>query len=160
MRKTIIYITSIILLAIITFSCTSECYVAKESKIQISFLDSITYKKKNITELTVQGVSNDSILYSNVSVNLISLPLHNNQNETSYKFILPTRVAESTVPDTIILQINQTPKPQLISKECGCVMFHTINDVKLLNNTYNFKLDITNSNITNDDKDSHIKILH
>ena len=43
-------------------------------------------------------------------------------------------------------------------------MFHVINDIKLINNTYNFKLDITNSHVTNDktynDKETQVKILH
>ena len=147
-------------MVILTFSCTSECYVAKDSYVKISFLDSTTIKKKNITGLTVQGVLNDSILYKNSSVNLISLPLHISNNKTNYKFILPSRIEGSTAPDTILLHIDHTPKPQLISEECGCAMYHTINDITLINNTYNFRLDITNTNVTNDDKEAHIKILH
>ena len=166
MKKSIIYITSIIFLAVTSFSCTSECYVSKDSNLSISFIDSITFKTKNISELTVQGVANDSILYNNKTVNLISLPLHYNDNVTEYKLILPSRTKDSTTVDsittydTIILHVEHTPQPQLISEECGCTMFQIINDATLINNTYNFKLDITNSNVTNDDKETHIKILH
>ena len=75
---------------------------------------------------------------------------------------MPTRVEGKTTPDTVLLHINHTPMPQLISEECGCAMFHIVNEANLLNNTYNFKLDIVNPNITNinNDKETPIKILH
>lgn len=164
MKKALVYIISIVALATISFSCTSECYVSKESKLGISFLDSTTYKAKNISELTVQGVLNDSILYNNTTVSAIYLPLRSNQTATNYNLILPTRVEGKTTPDTIILHIDHQPTPQLVNEKCGCSMFHVINDIKLINNTYNFKLDITNSHVTNDktynDKETQVKILH
>jgi hypothetical protein len=162
MRKALVYIISIVTLATISFSCTSECYVSKESKLGISFLDSLTFKAKNISGLTVLGVLNDSILYNNTTSSVIYLPLRSNQTATNYRFILPTRIEGKNTPDTILLHINHTPKPQLISEECGCSMFHLLNDAKLLNNTYNFKLDIVDTNITNinNDKETQIKILH
>lgn len=162
MKKALVYIISIVTLAAISFSCTSECYVSKESKLGISFLDSVSYKAKNITGLTVIGVGSDSVLYNNASLSAIYLPLHSNQANTNYKFILPTRVEGKTTPDTVLLHINHTPMPQLISEECGCAMFHIVNEANLLNNTYNFKLDIVNPNITNinNDKETPIKILH
>ena len=164
MKKALVYIISIVTLATISFSCTSECYVSKESKLGISFLDSVSYKAKNITGLTVIGVGSDSVLYNNASLSAIYLPLHSNQANTNYKFILPTRVEGKTTPDTIVLHIDHQPTPQLVNEECGCSMFHVINDIKLINNTYNFKLDITNSHVTNDktynDKETQVKILH
>ena len=102
---------------------------------------------------------NDSILYNNATVSSISLPLHSNHTQTVFRLILPGRVDEN-IPDTILLSVDHTPKPQLVSEECGCVMFHTINEAKLLNNTYNFKLQITNPNVVNDGENSNIKILH
>lgn len=162
MRKALVYIISIVTLATISFSCTSECYVSKESKLGISFLDSLTFKAKNISDLTVLGVLNDSILYNNTTSSVIYLPLRSNQTATNYRFILPTRIEGKGTPDTILLRIDHLPKPQLISEECGCTMFHMINDVQLINNTYNFKLDIVNTNVTNinNDKETQIKILH
>ena len=160
MKKALIYIGSIAFLALAMLSCTAECYVAKESKLGISFLDSISYKKKNISSLTVLGLDNDSVLYYNANVSAIYLPLHINNNNTKYRVILPTRVAEKTTPDTILLNIDHTPMPQLISEECGCAMFHSLQNVALENNTYNSKLDITNPNVINDDKETNIKILH
>ena len=162
MKKALVYIISIIAIATISFSCTSECYVSKDSKLGISFIDSVSYKTKNISGLTVIGVGSDSILYNNTTLSAIYLPLHSNSTNTNYKFILPTKVEGKTTPDTIFLHIDHTPKPQLISEECGCTMFHVINDAKIINNTYNFKLDIVNSNITNinNDKETPIKILH
>ncbi len=164
MKKIFFYIISLILLGITTFSCTSECFVSKESKLGISFLDSTTYKAKNIARITIQGVNNDSILYNDTTVSAVYLPLHSNQTATNYKLILPTKVEGKTTPDTILMEINHIPTPQLISEECGCTMFHQLNDVKLINNTYNFRVDITNTNITNietnNDKETHIKILH
>lgn len=166
MKKIIVYIISIITLGLL-ISCGSECYVQQMSSLSISFLDSTTYKAKNISGLTVIGLNNDSILYNNRTLSSVQLPLHFNETHTVFRFILPTRVEGNTVPDTILLKIDHTPKPQLVSKECGCVMFHTLHDAKLINNTYNFKLQITNTNVVNDGqttstdkKISNIKILH
>jgi hypothetical protein len=163
MKKILVYITSIFI-AITAVSCTSECYVSKESRLGISFLDSTTFKAKNISGLTVKGAFNDSILYNNATVSAIYLPLRSNQTATNYNLILPTRVEGKTTPDTIILHIEHLPTPQLVNEECGCTMFHTINDIKLINNTYKFKLDIINSHVTNDktynDKETQVKILH
>ena len=159
MKKTFVYIISIFV-AIIAFSCTSDCFVSRESKLGISFLDSTKYKAKNITSLTVFGVGSDSILYKNASVSAIYLPLKSNSNVTDYNIVLPTRVAGKETPDTIILHIEHTPMPQLLSEECGCTMYHSINNATLENNTYNFKLDITNPNVINDDSETNIKILH
>jgi hypothetical protein len=163
MKKILVYITSIFI-AITAISCTSECYVSKESRLGISFLDSTTFKAKNISGLTVKGAFNDSILYNNATVSAIYLPLRSNQTATNYNLILPTRVEGKTTPDTIILHIEHLPTPQLVNEECGCTMFHTINDIKLINNTYKFKLDIINSHVTNDktynDKETQVKILH
>lgn len=162
MKKTLFYIVTIVFLGTITFSCTSECYVSKEGKLGISFLDSLTYKPKNIKGLTVVGVGSDSILHKNASLSAIYLPLHSNNNVTDYRLILPTRVEGKSTPDTIILHVEHTPTPQLISEECGCAMYHHINDITLENNTYNFKLDIVNTNVTNNnnDKETPVKILH
>ncbi len=165
MKKILVYITSIFI-AITAISCTSECYVSKESRLGISFLDSTTYKEKNIVGITVIGVDNDSILYNNATISAIYLPLHSNKTETSYNLILPTIVVGKSTQDTVLLHIEHLPMPQLISKECGCAMFHQINNVTLENNTYNFKMQVTNPNVVNDDnekdikKDTNIKILH
>jgi hypothetical protein len=161
MKKILIYITSIFI-AVISFSCTSDCFVTKEGKLGISFLDSLSFKAKNIKGLTVVGVGSDSILYNNTSTSAIYLPLHSNNNVTDYRLILPTRVEGKTTPDTIILHVEHTPTPQLISEECGCAMFHHINNITLENNTYNFKMDIVNTNVTNNnnDKETPVKILH
>lgn len=166
MRKTLIYFISIIFFGAICFSCTSECYVSKEAKLGISFLDSIAYKPKNINNLTVMGVENDSILYKG-NVSAIYLPLRSNDTNTNYRLILPTKTEGKETPDTIFLHIDHTPKPQLISEECGCAMFHELHDAKLVNNTYNFKIQVTNQNVqisdltvSKDDKETNIKILH
>ena len=159
MRKTFVYIISIFV-AIIAFSCTSDCFVTRESKLGISFLDSTTYKAKNLTSLTVFGVGSDSILYKSTSASAIYLPLKSNSNITDYNIVLPTRAEGKGTPDTIILHIEHTPKPQLISEECGCTMYHIINSATLENNTYNFKVDITTPNVINDDTETNIKILH
>lgn len=169
MRKTLIYIISFFV-AIVTFSCTSDCFVTREARLGISFLDSTTYKAKNITSLTVFGVGSDSILYKNTSASAIYLPLKSNSNVTDYNIVLPTRVEGKDTPDTIILHVEHTPMPQLLSEECGCTMYHIINDVNLVNNTYNFKLTIASRDVINEnsttsssnknDNTTQVKILH
>lgn len=167
MRKTLIYFISIIFFGAICFSCTSECYVSTEATLGISFLDSTTYKAKKISNLKVMGVLNDSILYNNATVSAIYLPLRSNDTNTNYRLILPTKTEGKETPDTIFLHIDHTPKPQLISEECGCAMYHELHDAKLVNNTYNFKIQVTNQNVqisdltvSKDDKETNIKILH
>jgi hypothetical protein len=165
MKKILVYIVSVFV-AVTAIGCTSDCYVSRESKLGISLIDSTTYKAKTLKGLTVIGVGSDSILYNNANVSAIYIPLHINNNITDYKLILPTIVEGKATPDTILLHIEHTPMPQLISEECGCAMFHRINNVTLENNTYNFKMQVTNPNVVNDDnetdinKDTNIKILH
>lgn len=159
MKKIFSYIISLTFLAIALSACRSECYVQQIATLKIGFLDSVSYKAKNISGLTVIGLLNDSILYNNTTKSSIELPLHSNQTQTVYRLILPARV-NTGAKDTILLNVDHTPKPQLVSLECGCVMFHTINDAKLINNTYNFKMQLTNPNVVNDGEDSNIKILH
>lgn len=159
MKKIFSYIISFTFLAIALSACRSECYVQQIATLKIGFLDSVSYKAKNISGLTVIGLLNDSILYNNTTKSSIELPLHSNQTQTVYRLILPARV-NTGAKDTILLNVDHTPNPQLVSPECGCVMFHTINDAKLINNTYNFKMQLTNPNVVNDGEDSNIKILH
>ena len=159
MKKIFSYIISLTFLVIALSACRSECYVKQIATLKIGFLDSVSYKAKNISGLTVIGLLNDSILYNNTTKSSIELPLHSNQTQTVYRLILPARV-NTGAKDTILLNVDHTPKPQLVSPECGCVMFHTINDAKLINNTYNFKMQLTNPNVVNDGENSNIKILH
>ena len=159
MKKIFSYIISLTFLVIALSACRSECYVQQIATLKIGFLDSVSYKAKNISGLTVIGLLNDSILYNNTTKSSIELPLHSNQTQTVYRLILPARV-NTGAKDTILLNVDHTPKPQLVSPECGCVMFHTINDAKLINNTYNFKMQLTNPNVVNDGENSNIKILH
>lgn len=159
MKKILSYIISIAAIGLIFSACTSECYVQQRALVNISFIDSLTFKEKDINGLTVCGLLNDSILYNNAKVKSIDLPLHFNETRSVFKLILPNQ-ADNTIKDTILLNIDHTPKPQLVSQECGCVMFHTLNDVSLHKNTYNFSISINDPNVVNDGQRANIKIFH
>ncbi len=70
-------------------------------------------------KLTIQGIDSDSILYDDASLSKFNLPLHTQRDTTS--FLLQR---DSIGADTLtIFHRNET---EFISLECGCFVYHTI----------------------------------
>ena len=77
MKKALVYIISIIAIATISFSCTSECYVSKDSKLGISFIDSVSpYTEVINFEYNEENVFSEDLFYDGFHLDVYSgLPL-------------------------------------------------------------------------------------
>ncbi|MBQ1752078.1 MAG: hypothetical protein II455_06055 [Paludibacteraceae bacterium] len=138
-------------------SCTSECYQSKRSLLGVTFLDSLTMKPLTVQRLTVKGVGSDSILYNNVNVNTVFLPMHLTADLTEYEFtILPP--TEDQVVISFILSVKHNVRPFFVSKECGCVASYEIRDMSYTPNVFIKKAEIYNPSVLNVEGDVHIKI--
>lgn len=72
--------------------------------------------------ITVQGVDNDSVLYNNTyTVSQLLLPLRNDTNITTYSLVW------HDTEDKVYIKHDNTQR--FISMACGCVIYHTIDDV-------------------------------
>lgn len=145
--------------SVILTSCISECYESRRSLLGVAFLDSITLKPLTVQRLTVKGVGSDSVLYNNVSVNSVYLPLHLTQNITEYEFVLKPETEEE-VTVSFILTVNCNVRPFFVSKECGCVASYYIKGMAYTPNTFVKKAEIYKAEILNLEGDVHIKIYN
>ncbi|MBQ6766600.1 MAG: hypothetical protein IJP50_06310 [Paludibacteraceae bacterium] len=144
---------------VVLASCTSECYESRRSLLGVAFLDSISLKPLTVQRLTVKGVGSDSILYNNVNVNSVFLPLHITQEKTEYEFVIkPATEEEVTV--SFVLTVNCNVRPFFVNKECGCVASYYIKDMSYTSNTFVKKAEIYKAEILNLEGDVHIKIYN
>lgn len=141
-------------LAIITFgvSCqpNDQCY--KENIVEMS----VTFKDKNkaavtLDSVTIQGVGSDSVLYANQkSVRTVSLPLQKTQNSTQYVF------CSGNLVDT--LTIEHTNTENFISLECGCFVYHTLQNIYSTGSWID-SVAIINPEITTANAQEHIQLF-
>ncbi len=152
-----IAVVVVVLAGAVLASCTSECYQSKRSLLGVTFLDSLTMKPLTVQRLTVKGVGSDSILYNNVNVNTVFLPMHLTADLTEYEFtILPP--TEDQVVISFILSVKHNVRPFFVSKECGCVASYEIRDMSYTPNVFIKKAEIYNPSVLNVEGDVHIKI--
>ncbi|HPG55919.1 MAG TPA: DUF6452 family protein [Candidatus Enterocola sp.] len=156
--KTIYCIFSAIIIAVCMASCSGDCYVPTKARMGVAFMDSTTLKPYTINGLTVQGVGSDSILYNKVNTSVIYLPLHDNAEQTDFKITIASTV-EGEQDKEYIMHIDHTPRPQLISPECGCVMFQTVISADVSPVMSDYTIEIYNAEVKNIENDIHLKIF-
>lgn len=93
-----------------TFSSTTESYVAS------AMSDS----------MTVYGLDNDSLIANRSYRSSVNLPLRVLDNRSVYVV-----QRGSSTPDTVI--INHQNENTFLSLECGCVVYHTVDNVMTTN---------------------------
>lgn len=148
---------SAVVVCVALTSCTTDCYESKRTLLGVAFIDSLSLKPITIQRLTVKGAGSDSVLYNNVSVSTIYLPMHITQELTEYEFaIAPETEEEEMVFFT--LSVNHTTRPFFVSKECGCIASHEVFEVCYTPNKLVKSIDIYNSSVLNVENDIHIKI--
>lgn len=153
-----IVVPFILLLTAFLFACTNNCYLPKRALLGVSFVDSTALKPKDIENVTVKGVGNDSILYDGVSkLNVIYLPLKQNETSTSFEISFKATPNESVLRQ-YILTVSHNSFPQLISEECGCVMFHTVDSAWWDGGLEMPRIEVFNPNVINVENDVHLKI--
>ena len=125
MRKLFSGILIIILpcLILLMASCTpGSCFEETESYLKASFYSYETRKLTVPDSLSLNGLNNDSIIYSkSAKVQPALIPLNASQDNCIFVIII------NGVIDTI--QFRYTSYPHLISKECGYTFYHHLDTV-------------------------------
>jgi hypothetical protein len=125
MRKIFPGILIIILpcLILLMASCTpGSCFEETESYLKASFYSYETRKLTVPDSLSLNGLNNDSIIYSkSAKVQPALIPLNSSQDNCIFVIII------NGVTDTI--QFRYTSYPHLISKECGYTFYHNLDTV-------------------------------
>ncbi|MEE1183172.1 MAG: DUF6452 family protein [Paludibacteraceae bacterium] len=155
MKKLIGFIAAAFLIALM--ACTNNCYVPTRALLGVAFMDSAQLKPVTVKQLTIKGEGNDSILYNASSEQSVFLPLHQNQTVTRFDMSF-LRHKEDTVPTAYTLEVKHQPYPQLISEECGCVMFHSIDTATCYNAQESLRVEIYSTNVINVEGDVQLKI--
>ncbi len=154
MKRLLIVWIPTLLLAV---SCGNNCYVSQRAQAGVAFMDSTGLKPQTVYQVTVKGVDNDSILYDAVaSLSVIALPLKNSEESTQFEVSFQT-TSEGAKQD-YLLTIQHTNFPQLISPECGCVMFHSITDAQFVGESDAPSVVIYNPQVMNVEDEVHLKI--
>lgn len=155
MRKLIGILSVVTLFALM--ACNNNCYVPTRALLGVAFVDSVKLTPLTVQQVTVKGEGNDSILYNATSQQTVFLPLHQNQSVTRFEVSF-LRSNTDTIVTPYILEVNHTPFPQLISPECGCVMFHSIESAQLFNATDTLDVEVYSTNVINVESDVHLKV--
>jgi hypothetical protein len=126
------------------FSCAlGSCFEETESYLKATFY--VIEPNEAISapdSLTMQGINNDSILYSkSVKITHALIPL--NSSAESCKFIIKTK----GITDTI--QFRYSTYPHLISKECGYTYYHHLDTIPGFTKHAIKNITVTNTTITN-----------
>lgn len=158
MRKHFTYIS--VIACIVLSGCVSDCYVAQKALMGMVFYNKADKSERVFPLLVVKGVGSDSLLYNGASSSRLFLPLKANADTTrfecSYTDVIDS-VTSYTYPFTIT--VTHTPMPQLISEECGCVMFQTLNEVSFQGDvSATWETVIYNPEVTNVEEDIHVQI--
>lgn len=124
------------------------------------FYNKTDNSEHQFTLLNVKGVGSDSLLYNGATASKIYLPLKANDDTTSFECSYTVVVDEATSYSyPLNIKVAHTPMPQLISEECGCVMFQTVNNVWFEGEvSANWEVVIYNPNVTNVENDIHVQI--
>ncbi len=148
------------LFCLLLVGCESDCFVAQKALLGVIFYDEDDLSQHTFTYLTVKGVGTDSLLYDSVSTSTIYLPLKPNDDNTSFECTYSVAITDSTYEDfPFVINVSHTPQPQLISEECGCVMFQIINEFTLEGDAAaDWRVEYYNTEITNVESDIHVQV--
>ena len=111
--------------------------------------DSLTVKALKKDSITGKVIYLDSILYNNLKVNKLNLPLHKFENESMYE------ITFNTIKDTLTIVHENTD--DYLSLECGCIKIHSI-DTAFITKHFADSIQIINHKVNNV-KAENIKIF-
>ena len=145
----------ILLLLLITLSlvsCAEEgCQESRIVKVNARFFDKASNEPMALT-LTLKGVDNDSLLLNSASkVSMFELFLKQDTSVTAYVLSFP---ADDVDNDTLF--IRHTNKDKVISMDCGCATFSTIDAVYYTKHTIDSLVLINKAIGTSDEENIRI----
>lgn len=135
------------LLSLVAVSCTEgSCFEETESYLKATFYNNETKKALAPDSISLNGLGQDSIIYSRTTgVKVALFPL--NSSAESSKFI----ISINGIIDTI--EFLYTSYPHLISKECGYTYYHHLDSISTtghnIDDIYIANRTITNLNVEN-----------
>jgi len=149
-RLPILLVCLTILIGIVGCQPDNQCHKENIVEAQISFRNK-ALTKVSLDSVTIQGVGSDSVIYNNKkSLNHIALPLHKTQEVTQFVFSSGTRI------DTLTLEHTNTEN--FISLECGCFVYHTLQNAYSCG-TWIDSVAIINTEITTFNAEDHIQLF-
>ena len=141
----------------VLMACNNNCYVPTRALLGVAFVDSAKLAPLTVQQITIKGEGNDSLLYNASSQQTVFLPLHDSQSVTRFEVSFLRHKEDESVTN-YVLEVMHTPFPQLISSECGCVMFHSIESAQLYNATDTLEVEVYSKNVINVESDVHLKV--
>ena len=141
----------LLLLSILLYSCVEkECLASKEVLVGVAFVQDATGELFTLDSISVQAQGLEGVLYDNEkNVSTIYLPLKAVDNATTYTLLL------NDTPTVFTIQHQNTP--QLLSMECGSVVFHYIDTASLVGES-SISVDIIHPNVENKKNEIHLRI--
>ncbi len=156
MNRIVVFCIALVMLGVC--ACSNNCYVPTRALLGVSFLNAETLQPQDVTDLVVKGVGSDSVLYDMpTAINVIYLPLKPDGSSTSFDISFKSTQNEEQAGQYQLTVLHES-YPQLISPECGCVMFHTIQGAQCSNESQTLQLEVYNPHVMNVENDVHLKI--
>jgi len=143
----------VVLLACMLAACHELCYDNTSIKVGVAVVDSLSQQHK-LQVFSVCGEGSDSVLYQNTALDMFYLPLRKDTTQCAFLF---TVGADSLTRQTYRMQINYQNYPQLISPECGCEIFHTLQSASFEADQA-YPVSIINSQVQNTANEIHLQI--
>lgn len=145
-----------VVLAVALTSCREGCYQPSRSLLGVAFVDSNSRKPVTVQGVSVQGVGVDSIIYNNVNVNAVYLPLHLEKDTTLYQFSFRYE-NDMVIKDT--LMVVHKLNAQFVSPACGCVPTFEIKEIGVTGDDLLIKdIEIYNGDVINVEQQVNVKI--
>ena len=141
-----------LIMIVLCIGCQPDNQCRKENiaEAAVAFKDK-DLKNISLDSVSIQGVGQDSILYNNKkSVREVSLPLHKTQNQTQFIF------SSGSLIDTLTIEHINTEN--FISLECGCFIYHTIENA-YSSGTWIDSVAIINKEITTANAKEHLQLF-
>jgi hypothetical protein len=150
-KKIVQYLCFFTLFSVLFSACIEkECLASKQVRLGVSFIQDSSNKAYVVDSITVKGVGVEEKIYDNTkNISQIYLPLKSLSTQTSYDVLL------NETP--FILTITHQNVPQLLSIECGTVVFYEIESAEI-NGEMETTPQIVNSKVQNLQNEIHIHI--
>lgn len=126
----------------------------QKARMGLTFLSASTQRVQVPGAVTIQGIGSDSVLYSASSASSFYLPLKNAADSTAFNIA----ITNDTLTLSTELTVWHKNKPQLVSEECGCVVFHVIDSIRFTLLPESWNVSIYDSNVLNVENASHVHV--
>jgi hypothetical protein len=151
----------VILILFFFISCEPDdiCLESNEDtpNLILKFVDSFSGENKSVSNLRIKGINNIEDFFVG-TVDSISIPLNNYENNSSFSF---TKEFESNQSNEDLIYFNYIRNNVYISRSCGYKMEYDIENIIIENDNSNWIEDaIIETRTVNNEISHHVKIYH